>query len=280
MPLGAQTVRPAVVEYPVHGRGSFDLVNETLFPMTVVLEPRGFHVDENGELADAPFDTANVELKLSAMSFRIPPLATYTVHYEAKARKMPAWFMVLSSMSGGRTSNGINVRIELPHVVYLLQKQPLKKEAVVVRGFSFDSAKGRAVLDLENTSASFRFSSPDPDATSWFWLALSRRSEVRTTRMPYRGKPAIFMGAAALMLSINPALSVVSVRDILARTAAKIGGQQAWTPEFGWGRLDVSKAVETARLAGTPNAPLVAKVAKTANGPARKSARKHAGKKR
>lgn len=154
MPLGAQTVRPAVVEYPVHGRGSFDLVNETLFPMTVVLEPRGFHVDENGELADAPFDTANVELKLSAMSFRIPPLATYTVHYEAKARKLPAWFMVLSSMSGGRTSNGINVRIELPHVVYLLQKQPLKKEAVVVRGFSFDSAKGKAVLDLENTSAS------------------------------------------------------------------------------------------------------------------------------
>lgn len=122
--------------------------------MTVVLEPRGFHVDENGELADAPFDTANVELKLSAMSFRIPPLATYTVHYEAKARKLPAWFMVLSSMSGGRTSSGINVRIELPHVVYLLQKQPLKKEAVVVRGFSFDSAKGRAVLDLENTSAS------------------------------------------------------------------------------------------------------------------------------
>lgn len=154
MPLGAQTVRPAVIEYPVQGRGSFDLVNETLFPMTVVLEPRGFQVDEKGELTDLPFDTSNVELKLSAMSFRIPPLATYTVHYEARARRLPAWFMVLSSMTGGRTPNGINVRIELPHVVYLLQKQPLKKDAILVRGFTFDSAAGKAVLELENTSAS------------------------------------------------------------------------------------------------------------------------------
>jgi hypothetical protein len=42
-PLGAQTVRPAVVEFPEQARGKFELVNETLFPLTVVLEPRGFH---------------------------------------------------------------------------------------------------------------------------------------------------------------------------------------------------------------------------------------------
>lgn len=154
IPLGAQTVRPAVIEYAVQGRGSFDLVNETLFPMAVVLEARGFVVDENGNLSDAPFDSANVELKLSAMSFRIPPLATYTVHYEAKAKQLPAWFMVLSAMTGARTSEGINVRIELPHVVYLLQKQPLQKEAVVVRGFDLDESSGKAIVELENTSSS------------------------------------------------------------------------------------------------------------------------------
>jgi len=41
-PLGAQTVRPAVVEFPGQARGKFELVNETLFPMAVVLESRGF----------------------------------------------------------------------------------------------------------------------------------------------------------------------------------------------------------------------------------------------
>jgi hypothetical protein len=153
-PSGAQTVRPAVVEYPVQGKGKFDLVNESLFPLTVVLEPRGFHVDENGDLSDLPFDSANVDIKLSAMSFRIPPLGTYTVFYEARAKKTPAWFMVLSSMTGARTNAGLNVRIELPHVIYLLQKEPLQKGAVAVRGFAFDSAAGKATLELENTSAS------------------------------------------------------------------------------------------------------------------------------
>lgn len=152
IPSGAQTVRPAVVEYAVQGRGKFDLVNETLFPLTVVLEPRGFRVDAQGNLSDLPFDSSNVEVRLSAMSFRIPPLGTYTVSYEAKAHTLPAWFMVLSSMTGARTSTGINVRLELPHVVYLLQKEPLQKGAVAVRAFDFDSAGHKAVLELENTS--------------------------------------------------------------------------------------------------------------------------------
>lgn len=154
LPLAAQTVRPAVVEYAVQGRGKFDLVNETLFPMTVVLEPRGFQVNERGELSDVPFDTTNIELKLSVMSFKIPPLASYTVHYEAKAHHLPAWFMVLGAMTGARTSSGLNVRIELPHVVYLLQKDPLARGAVAIRGFEYDSTTKRAILDLENTSAS------------------------------------------------------------------------------------------------------------------------------
>lgn len=149
----AQTVRPAVVEYPVQGRGKFDLVNESVFPLTVVLEPRGFKVEENGSLIDLPFDSSNVELKLSAMSFRIPPLGTYTVYYEARARQLPAWFMVLSSMTGARTNAGLNVRLELPHVVYLLQKEPLQKGHVAVRGFAFDSVAHKAVVELENTSA-------------------------------------------------------------------------------------------------------------------------------
>lgn len=77
-PLGAQTVRPAVVEYPNQARGKFELVNESLFPLTVVLEPRGFHVEPTGELIEEPLDTARVQVKISAMSFRIPPRETYT----------------------------------------------------------------------------------------------------------------------------------------------------------------------------------------------------------
>ena len=63
--------------------------------------------------------------------------------------------------------------------------------------------------------------------------------------------PAV-AGAAALMLSANPALSVASVRNLLQTTAKKIQKQRTWTPELGWGRLDVAKAVQSAKVAGAP----------------------------
>src|ERR671912_1814361 len=116
-PLDAQTVRPAVVEYPNQARGKFELVNESLFPLTVVLEPRGFHVEPTGELIEEPLDTARIRVKISAMSFRIPPRETYTVFYEATAKSFPSWFLISSTLTGARTQTGLNVRIELPHVV-------------------------------------------------------------------------------------------------------------------------------------------------------------------
>ncbi len=63
--------------------------------------------------------------------------------------------------------------------------------------------------------------------------------------------PAV-AGAAALMISANPALSATSIRDLLGKTAKKIESQTAWTPELGWGRLDVGKAVAAAKVAGAP----------------------------
>jgi len=153
-PLGAQTVRPAVVEYSEQARGKFELVNETLFPLTVVLEPRGFHVEPSGELIEEPLDSTRMQVKVSAMSFRIPPRETYTVFYEATAKSFPSWFLISSTLTGARTQTGLNVRIELPHVVYMLQPEPLRKSDVAVRAFEFDSVTKRVRVELENTGAS------------------------------------------------------------------------------------------------------------------------------
>jgi len=152
-PLGAQTVRPAVVEYPNQARGKFELVNESLFPLTVVLEPRGFHVEPTGEVIEEPLDTARVQVKISAMSFRIPPRETYTVFYEATTKAFPAWFLISSTLTGARTQTGLNIRIELPHVVYMLQPQPLRRADVAVHAFEFDTVAKRVRVELENTSA-------------------------------------------------------------------------------------------------------------------------------
>ena len=149
-PLVAQSVSPPIAEYQEKARSSFQLHNGSLFPLTVVLEVRGFHVTEAGEVMDLPLDTSRVRVKLSTMSFRMPPRSSYRVFYEATGDSLPAWFNILSAMSGARTDNGLNVRLLLPHVVYLNQKQPLKKHEVAVRAFEFDAQAKKVRIQLEN----------------------------------------------------------------------------------------------------------------------------------
>ena len=149
-PLVAQSVSPPIAEYQERARSSFQLINSGIFPLNVVLEVRGFSVTEQGEVQDATLDTSKVHVKLSAMSFRIPPRGTYTVFYEATADSLPAWFNILSAMTGARTESGLNVRILLPHVVYLNQKEALRKEQVAVRKVERDSAAGKLRVQLEN----------------------------------------------------------------------------------------------------------------------------------
>jgi hypothetical protein len=150
--IGAQSVSPPIAEYSEKARSSFQLSNPSIFPLTVVLEPRGFTVTEDGEVLDLPLDTSRIRIKLSEMSFRIPPRGTRTVFYEASSDSLPTWFNILSALSGAKTESGLNVRILLPHVVYLNQKQPLRKTDVAIRAFEFDSARKTARVLLENLS--------------------------------------------------------------------------------------------------------------------------------
>jgi hypothetical protein len=148
--LAAQTVSPPIAEYQERARSSFQLINSTIFPLSAVLEVHGFTVTEQGEVQEVPLDTTKVRVKLSAMSFRIPPRQTYTVFYEASADSLPAWFNIVSAMTGAKTENGLNVRILLPHVVYLNQKEPLRKEQVVLRAYEIDTVTGKLRVQLEN----------------------------------------------------------------------------------------------------------------------------------
>lgn len=93
--------------------------------------------------------------------------------------------------------------------------------------------------------------------------------------------PAV-AGAAALMISANPALSAASIRNLLGTTAKKIQGQTTWTPELGWGRLDVGSAVAAAKVAGGPPSvkPAGKKAKKTPKKTTKKTTKKKAKKAR
>ena len=146
----AQSVSPPIAEYQERARSSFQLHNASIFPITAVLEVRGFTITEHGEVIDVPLDTSRIHVKLSEMSFRIPPRGSRTVFYEATGDSLPAWFNILSALTGTKTESGLNVRILLPHVVYLNQKQPLRREEVGIRRFELDWAAQKVRIQLEN----------------------------------------------------------------------------------------------------------------------------------
>lgn len=145
----AQSVRPVIVEYRESARSRFELVNDSLFPMNVTLDVRTFSISETGEAAFGPLDPS-VHLRLSGMSFHIPPRQSRWVFYEATTDHAPAWFTIYATFARAVKGKGMDIQVELPHTVYLLQKEPLRQEDVAVSVQSFDPVGRHGVVLLEN----------------------------------------------------------------------------------------------------------------------------------
>src|SRR6185503_7125195 len=147
-----QTVRPVVVEYSgAKVKSKFELVNDGLHPVNVVIEPKSFEVTPAGEVLYLPLDPS-IHLKLSAMSVRIPPRQSRWIFYEASADSSPAWFVIPCTFSGMPKASGLEFTVELPHTVYLLQKDALRREDVRVHTSAYIASQGAIFLELENGS--------------------------------------------------------------------------------------------------------------------------------
>lgn len=145
----SQTVSPVIVEYKVKAEGRFDLTNNTLTPLAVVLEPKSFSITPDGNGVYRPLDP-NLHLKLSSMSFRIDPGQTYYVFYSAKADQLPAWFTVYAVFSSVQHTAGLDVRILLPHTVYIYPKKPFSRDEVKIKQATYIAQSKKIVCDIEN----------------------------------------------------------------------------------------------------------------------------------
>jgi hypothetical protein len=149
--MRAQTIEPVISEYTGKADGKFELTNNTLMPMAVVLEPKSFSIGPNGKGMFRPLD-ATTHVDLSTMSVVLEPQQTYYVFYKAHADVLPAWFTVYAVFSPVKKGDQINVRVMLPHTVYLYQKKPFDKEAVDFQHAAYLSAKDSVEFDLDNLS--------------------------------------------------------------------------------------------------------------------------------
>ncbi len=150
-PLRGQSIRPVIAEFREKARGRFDVVNDSLIPINVVLEAKSFTVGEDGLPTFRPLDK-DIHLKLSQMSFRIPPQQTYYVFYEATADIYPVWFVIYAAISGFPQQNGLNVQVELPHTVYLLQKPGLQQAEIQLGKAEFLPDSNQVNIEIANTS--------------------------------------------------------------------------------------------------------------------------------
>ena len=72
IPSLSQTIVPPIAEYRVKGGGVVELRNDGDVPLAVIVEVKGFTVDENGRMAYVELDPM-VRVELGASSFVIPP---------------------------------------------------------------------------------------------------------------------------------------------------------------------------------------------------------------
>ncbi len=152
----AQTVRPLIDELGNPAKGRVDYINDGLTPLNVVLEAKSFTVSDTGEITYRPLDP-EIHLKLSTTSFRIQPQQTYYVFYEASSPKSPAWFVIYACFSGFtfRTAQGMNVRLQLPHTVYLLPKQSVEQPEIHINRAELNAASSELLIEVENSGANF-----------------------------------------------------------------------------------------------------------------------------
>lgn len=151
----AQTVSPVISEYIDSAEGSFQVRNEGLVPLNVILEVRSFTVNSEGDPLYRPQD-AGLKVDLSAKSFRVLPHRPYAVFYRAHADHLPAWFTIYVSMQSGKPSaSGLNLIIRLPHTVYLLTRSSVSRSEVLVSQSRFDPLAHKVNFTVVNRSASF-----------------------------------------------------------------------------------------------------------------------------
>jgi hypothetical protein len=153
MAIPAQTIQPVVVEYKAKAAGRFQITNNGLTPLAVVLEPRSFSVGLDGRAIYRPLDSTT-HIDLSTMSFQIAPQQSYYVFYKAHADVLPAWFTVYAVLASPKKEDELKLRIMLPHTVYLYQAKPISKTAIHIQQAVFISQEDTVVCDLENTSSS------------------------------------------------------------------------------------------------------------------------------
>lgn len=144
-----QTIQPVIVEYKATADGKIMLTNNSAKATVVILEPKSFSISVDGSGTFRHLDPG-IKVELSRTSVKLEPNQSYYVFYKASADSLPAWFTIYSAFSQVEHGSGIDVRISLPHTVYLYQKEPIAEQDVHITQAYFVPTSKKLICYLEN----------------------------------------------------------------------------------------------------------------------------------
>jgi hypothetical protein len=121
--IHAQTISPVISEGKgPRVRGEFQVTNNQLVPMAVVVQPYSMTVGTDGKPIYRPVDPG-VDIKLDSNSARLSPKQSYAFGFEIKCAALPCTINFDAVLTGLHTKDGLAIALHMPSVFYLCQKQ-------------------------------------------------------------------------------------------------------------------------------------------------------------
>ena len=127
-----QGIAPPIVESRGGNKvdGMFEIQNNADYPMATMLEVKSFSVGDEG-LRFRPLDSG-IQVKLGSSSFVLKAHDSRMVFYKATFPAAPVSFSIVTTMTKVGALEGVRINYVFPHIVYVYQKDKLKRTDVKV----------------------------------------------------------------------------------------------------------------------------------------------------
>jgi hypothetical protein len=116
------SISPVRVECGLNCKGQFKIINSTTRPLAAVITIYSFTVAENGSPILQPVQQST-KVKLENQSARISPMGDFTFYYDIQCDQEPCMTELIAGMPVGRSTNGVDIWIRLPHLIFSCKKQ-------------------------------------------------------------------------------------------------------------------------------------------------------------
>jgi hypothetical protein len=117
----AQTISPVIAECGLKCSGEFKVRNNSVKPTIVLLDLFSFKVVD-GKRQELPLDS-KTKVIVDQTSVRVSPQGEHTFTYRIFCDDEPCMTVIRAGFAAGRTNQGVQVMLRLPHVVYSCKSQ-------------------------------------------------------------------------------------------------------------------------------------------------------------